>query len=43
MRAAHTPKHPDLLSQYLPQSQDCLFGLEWLVVGELDHVRDRSE
>jgi len=23
----------------LPQSQDVLFHLEWLVVGELDHVR----
>ena len=29
--------------QYLPQCQDCLFGLERLVVGELDHVGNGSE
>ena len=25
---------------YLPQGEDGLLGLEWLVVRELDHVRD---
>ena len=29
--------------EYLPECQDRSFGLEWLVVGELNHVGDGSE
>ena len=29
--------------QNLPQCEDCLLGLQWLVVGELDHMWDWGE
>lgn len=43
MRAAHYQSHASSLKKNLPQGENCLFGLERLVVGELDHMGSGSE
>ena len=43
-QATHAPLRSFcLFLEHLPQSEDCLLGLQRLVIRELDHVRDGRE